>query len=103
MQDLEVGGFSKILKDTSYSQVKPVIRWLAAFHAFYLNKPTDGLWERGSYWHLDTRPDELEKLEESALKVCASLIDAQLNSAKYKTVVHGDAKLANFVSARLSF
>ena len=54
------------------------------------------LWETGTYWHLETRPDELVKLQDKKLKEFAPLIDSKLSSAKYQTLVHGDAKLANF-------
>lgn len=73
------------------------LKWLANFHSYYLGHDTNGLWPIGTYWHLDTRPDELKVLEDSELKKAAPLIDQKLNSAKYKTFVHGDAKLANFL------
>ncbi|MFK8061489.1 MAG: oxidoreductase family protein, partial [Polaribacter sp.] len=49
-----------------------------------------------TYWHLETRPQELEILEDISLKKAASKIDEKLNNCRYKTFVHGDAKLANF-------
>jgi aminoglycoside phosphotransferase (APT) family kinase protein len=61
-----------------------------------MNTMPEGLWEIGTYWHLTTRPDELEALEDLALKKVAPLIDAKLNAAQFKTFVHGDAKVANF-------
>ena len=54
------------------------------------------MWEVGTYWHLDTRPEELEALDDNPLKNAASKIDNLLNNTQYKTIVHGDAKLANF-------
>ena len=56
----------------------------------------DGLWSSGTYWHLETRPDELEELEDLDLKNAASAIDARLKASSFQTLVHGDAKLANF-------
>ena len=54
------------------------------------------MWQIGTYWHLHTRPDELVALKDLGLKNAAQKIDALLNNCQYKTLVHGDAKLANF-------
>ncbi len=59
----------------------------------------DDLWKQGTYWHLDTRPDELQALDDSVLKNAAGKIDQLLKQARFKTFVHGDAKLANFCFA----
>lgn len=96
MEDLDQGGLSRRLLKANLSQIRPCISWLANFHAQYLNTSASGLWAKGTYWHLETRPDELEALGEGALKMTASLIDKKLDGAKFKTIVHGDAKLANF-------
>ena len=72
------------------------VRWLAAFHAQNLNLKPEGLWASGTYWHLETRPDELECLEDQALKNSAAAIDRTLKDCFFQTLVHGDAKLANF-------
>lgn len=78
------------------SEVKACLKWLANFHATFLGSPSDGLWEVGTYWHLDTRPDEWERMVHTELKAKAYQIDEKLNHCTYKTLVHGDAKLANF-------
>jgi len=80
----------------TFSQVKTCLSWLAHFHATFLNQKPSGLWQIGTYWHLETRPDELKKIEYRALKSAAIRIDQELNSCKFRTIVHGDAKLANF-------
>jgi thiamine kinase-like enzyme len=72
------------------------LSWLAKFHASYLSKAPKGLWEVGTYWHLETRPQELAVLDDEKLKRAAVAIDEKLNDCQYKTFVHGDAKLANF-------
>jgi len=79
-----------------FSEVKVCLKWLANFHMTFLNQKPTGLWEIGTYWNLETRPEEFEKLEHRELKSKAHLIDELLNKCKYQTIVHGDAKLANF-------
>ena len=79
-----------------FAEVKVCLKWLANFHATFLDQQPTGLWEVGTYWHLETRPDEFEKMEHSELKSKAHIIDELLNQCKYQTIVHGDAKLANF-------
>lgn len=77
-------------------EVKTCLQWLVHFHATFLGHKPAGLWEVGTYWHLATRPDELEKMHHLELKSKATLIDKALNTGQYQTIVHGDAKLANF-------
>jgi hypothetical protein len=81
------------------SEVKVCLQWLANFHGAFLGQKPSGLWEIGTYWHLKTRPDEFEKIEHQGLKAKAAVIDEVLNQCKYQTIVHGDAKLANFCFA----
>jgi thiamine kinase-like enzyme len=45
---------------------------------------------------LETRPDEWQKMKHHDLKAKALLIDETLNQCRFHTIVHGDAKLANF-------
>ena len=72
------------------------LKWLAEFHATFMGSDSNGLWDTGTYWHLATRPEELEALEDEPLKSAATVIDQKLSQARYQTLVHGDAKLANF-------
>ncbi len=96
LTDLDAAGFD-LRKDTvAIADIHACLEWLAGFHATFINSPVDGLWECGGYWHLDTRPDELAALEDVSLRETASLIDQQLRQCRYQTLVHGDAKLANF-------
>lgn len=80
----------------NFAEVKACLKWLANFHMTFLGQQPTGLWTIGTYWHLDTRPDEFEKIEHPQLKAKAHSIDAKLNQCQYQTIVHGDAKLANF-------
>ncbi|MEJ2913436.1 phosphotransferase [Pseudoalteromonas sp. C12FD-1] len=87
----------------SSQHIKAILNWLASFHAFNLNKPAKGLWKQGNYWHLSTRPDEFNKLKDnldkkSDIKKAAHKIDKTLQASRYKTLIHGDAKLANFAA-----
>lgn len=104
LEDLDAHGYPLRLNSATKDQVDLCLEWLAKFHATFLQgnarsenvKPAMGLWETGTYWHLNTRPDELAALDDAELKAKAPLIDAALSSAYYQTLVHGDAKLANF-------
>jgi hypothetical protein len=95
LEDLNVN-FPLRKHQIDFSEVKVCLKWLANFHATFLGRQPDGLWEVGTYWQLKTRPDEFEKIEHPELKSKAYLIDEILNKCKYQTIVHGDAKLANF-------
>ncbi|MGJ8725582.1 MAG: phosphotransferase [Roseibacillus sp.] len=99
LEDLDASGFPNRLTSLTFEQVNLCLKWLAEFHATFLQEnpsPPAGLWETGTYWHLATRPDELVALDDEALKAAAPAIDAALSEARYQTLVHGDAKLANF-------
>ena len=95
-EDLDASGFPLRKKAVSLADMQVCLRWLAHFHATFLGETPTGLWEVGSYWHLATRPDELEALADVALKRAAGEIDALLRAGRFHTFVHGDAKLANF-------
>lgn len=96
MEDLATAGFEHSVTQPNRHHLKAVLIWLANFHARYLNTKSDLVWENGTYWHLETRPDELEALEDQELKIFAECIDNALRETTYSTIVHGDAKLANF-------
>lgn len=96
MEDLAEVGFPKVITDAKLEHLRACLAWLANFHARYIGVRSDKLWHSGTYWHLATRPDELEVLQDTDLKDAAQLIDQMLSQAKFKTLVHGDAKLANF-------
>lgn len=96
LEDLDSSGYPARKLSPSWPEILACIKWLAHFHAVYMGEHLDGLWKVGTYWHLDTRPDELKKLSDEKLKKAAGKIDNLLKNAKFKTIVHGDAKLANF-------
>ena len=56
---------------------------------------------QGSYWYLDTRPDELAAMPkhgwEGRLRLAARALDQRLKADPLQTIIHGDAKAANMV------
>ena len=96
LEDLDASGFPKRKEELNLKELNVCLKWLADFHATFMGTKPIGLWEVGTYWHLDTRPDEFEKMEAGWLKENASKIDAKLSEAQFQTLVHGDAKVANF-------
>lgn len=96
LEDLNEAGYPVRKRAVRWEEIAACLGWLAQFHASYLGAIPDGLWEVGTYWHLETRPHELAVLEDQNLKEAAPIIDAKLTACTYKTIVHGDAKLANF-------
>ncbi len=96
MEDLAVAGFASTPTQANKNHLRASLHWLANFHARYMNTRSKLVWEIGTYWHLETRLDELKVLKDNDLKSFAQRIDDELKQTKYQTIVHGDAKLANF-------
>mgnify|MGYP000901321099 CR=1 FL=1 len=98
MEDLDTAGFDVRLTSVGAVEMHACLSWLANFHATFMGAKPTGLWASGTYWHLETRPDELAILakEDPALKDAAVAIDLALKASPFQTLVHGDAKLANF-------
>jgi hypothetical protein len=101
LEDLDEAGFAVRRNWLNDRQLNACLSWLAHFHAKFVadsESPTKAhaLWPIGTYWHLATRPDELAAMPKGELKNAAAAIDKKLNDARFQTVVHGDAKLANF-------
>lgn len=96
LEDLNAAGFSARKTVVSIDEINICLMWLANFHAIFMNEQPKDLWKIGTYWHLDTRPDELSAMDDLALKKAAGVIDKKLRNCQFQTIVHGDAKLANF-------
>lgn len=101
LEDLDEAGYPRRCSTLELEEVSVVLHWLANFHARFLQSDRqydwpEGLWQRGTYWHLQTRPDEWKAMMDSSLKQSAEKLDDAINTACYQTLVHGDAKLANF-------
>lgn len=99
LEDLDQAGYPLRKTAVNWQDIEACLAWLASFHASYLDKAPEGLWEVGTYWHLATRPQELAVLADQKLRAAATEIDDKLNNCQFKTFVHGDAKLANFCFA----
>ena len=96
LEDLDAAGFGGRRASLRRGEIDHCLRWLARFHATFLDVKPAGLWDVGTYWHLATRPDELAALPPGRLRDAAAAIDQRLTGARYLTFVHGDAKIANF-------
>lgn len=96
LEDLHNSGFTQTYQHIELPQVQLCLQWLAQLHAQGLGREPEGLWPVGCYWHLDTRPDEFAAMADGCLKEFAVQIDARLKQCQFKTLLHGDAKLANF-------
>ncbi len=96
LEDLDASGFDHRRSRVNLDEMHACLNWLANFHATFMCEKPEGLWPTGTYWHLETRPDELQVLDDLELKNEASAIDRILRETPYQTLVHGDAKLANF-------
>jgi aminoglycoside phosphotransferase (APT) family kinase protein len=100
LEDLDAAGFPRRRERPRGAELDAMIRWLAAFHARFLGERPRGLWKTGSYWHLRTRPDEHRSMGRGPLRDAAAVIDARLNGARFQSLIHGDAKPANFQLSR---
>ena len=96
LQDLDQAGFSQRKDQAEMADVMLGIKWLAYFHARFLQQDSASLWPVGTYWYLATRQDEFKVMQAGKLKDAAEALDRALNNARFQTLVHGDAKLANF-------
>ena len=99
LEDLNAGGYSLRKSGLGMPDVKMCLRWLAEFHATFMSLEPKGLWPLGTYWHLATRPDEWDVMDDGELKNKAHLIDETLSNCHFQSLVHGDAKVANFCFA----
>lgn len=96
MADLAELGYTTTATALSVTQAETVLKWLAAFHACFVYYRDEKVWQEGTYWHLATRQQELSAMPDGPLKRAAPVIAQKLSQAHYQTLVHGDAKVANF-------
>ena len=96
LEDLDAVGFGARLSRADEEPLRACLNWLADFHGRFIGAAPEGLWPEGCYWHLGTRADEWQAMTDEPLKRAAHSLDTRLNQCHYQTLVHGDAKLANF-------
>jgi hypothetical protein len=96
LEDLDAAGYPGRPHAVLVPGWQACLNWLAHFHAYFLGKIPERLWPYGTYWHLATRPDELAAMAPGPLQQAAEALDGALRACPWQTVVHGDAKLANF-------
>ena len=103
--DAPAAGFDGRRHSLDLDGARACVSWLAHFHRAFLGArdrpggppPPAGLWDQGCYWHLATRPDEHAAMDRrDPLRENATGLDALLRGAQHQTLLHGDAKLANF-------
>ena len=93
---------------SSVHAAKDALTWLATFHsASWGHAMVDalvescGLHAQGTYWHLDTRPDEHAQMPstgwEGRLKRAARAMHDALARDDMQCLVHGDVKEANIL------
>jgi hypothetical protein len=96
LEDLDAAGYPGRRDVLSVQEIELCLTWLARFHARFIGVEPEGLWRTGTYWHLATRREELQRIEDRELCDVAAALDGRLSSARFKTIVHGDAKVHNF-------
>jgi aminoglycoside phosphotransferase (APT) family kinase protein len=100
LEDLDAAGFAGRTHRPNGRQLVACLGWLAAFHARFLGVASDGLWKTGTYWHLATRRQEARGIDDEVVRDLAPRLDAALEACVFRTLVHGDAKPANFCFSR---
>ena len=98
--------------ENDWTTFQAILTWLATLHAAHWgHEAADAVVERaglqpcGTYWYLDTRPDEHARMAnhgwEGRLKRAARAIDARLErDPSLQCILHGDAKDANILRSR---
>jgi hypothetical protein len=99
LEDLDAAGYPERKSVLAPDEIDRCLGWLARFHARFLGMKAHGLWSTGTYWHLETRREELNAIADRDLRTAAPMLDTKLQNAEFKTLVHGDAKVANFCFA----
>eukprot|EP01134_Creolimax_fragrantissima_P004035 CFRG4035T1 len=101
MEDMCTRFPRSVSKGMDFMTARTALRWLAKFHGTLWTKTAEaqncGISSTGSYWHLDTRMNELEKIEDDRILNSARLVDHWLKSSPFRTLIHGDFKAENLL------
>lgn len=97
LEDLHAAGFSEPMRASEPGHVEAALDWLALLHAAWLGQPPTHLWPVGTYWHLGTRRAEFAATKSARWQREGPRLDHLLRDARFQTIVHGDAKPANFL------
>ena len=100
LEDLDVAGFTGRRHRLNEREMRACLSWLARVHACFLGVAPDGLWANGTYWDLSVRQRELARMSDERLRAAAPRLAERLHNARFRTILHGDAKPANFCFAR---
>lgn len=95
LEDLDAA-YPRRTRDPRGADLDACLAWLARFHGRFFGARPEGLWKTGTYWHLATRREELAALGDPASTARAEALDRELSGARHRTILHGDAKPANF-------
>ena len=100
LSDLDAAGYSARPTSLENNDLTPYLSWLATFHALGLTSNIEGLWNPVATG-IRNSSGGTEAISDDRLKHYAPAIDRELRQARFQTIIHGDAKLANFcVNAR---
>lgn len=100
LEDLDAAGYPRRSSRPGRQDLSAAVAWLARLHAAFVGVRPEGLWKEGSYWHLATRREELSAMPRGMLRDAARDLDRRLATARFRTIVHGDAKPDNFCFGR---
>ena len=67
LTDLNFLGFDSRKNHVDQQDIHACLSWLANFHATFMGNAATRLWPVGTYWHLETRPDELAAMSDGCL------------------------------------
>jgi hypothetical protein len=99
LEDLDAAGYDLRADEANHLQLDGALAWLASFHARFLGEQ-HAQFPPGTYWHLETRRTELPAVTDVELRAAAPALARRLAGATYQTLLHGDAKDANFCFSR---